>query len=139
MCSGRVNVEFVFVDTVDEFCSSNHFGDVLVASEFSPLLLSTLSQFEHHCHAGSGRAVAFGLAMPQADCGERAFDRIRRANVTPVLRRKVEEREQAVAIFAQAFGRSFVFRFECFSKRSKAISADSFVGAFQISCNIRFI
>lgn len=46
--------------------------------------------------------------MSQTDRGERAFDRIGCPNVTPVLRRKIEEREQHVAVFRQTRNAFFV-------------------------------
>lgn len=50
--------------------------------------------------------------MPQTDGGERAFNRIGRANVTPVLRWKIEKRQQHIAVFLQAFHRLLVLCFK---------------------------
>jgi len=89
----------MFIDSVDEFDALHEIRQVVVAAKFAPAPGGTLSKLEHHCQTGFRAAVAFGLAVSQADRGERAFDRIRRMNVAPVVGRKVEKRQQHVAIF----------------------------------------
>ena len=54
--------------------------------------------------------------MTQADCGERGFNRIRRSQVSPVLRREVVVRQQHVTVLRQAVARCRVFRFVLFKE-----------------------
>ena len=95
-------IERVLVFSVDESNSLDDVFEVRVASEFSPAFGRTLSELEHHCQRRFCRTAASGLSVAESDCGERAFDRIRRSDVAPVLRREVVESEQFVAIFHQA-------------------------------------
>jgi hypothetical protein len=60
--------------------------------------------------------------VPQTDGGERAFNRIGRANVTRVLRWKIEERQQHIAVFLQAFHRLFVLRFKGRDEQVESLS-----------------
>ncbi|GEM_PF-3319587 len=114
-------LELIFIDSVDEFDSSQKVRDVVVAAEFSPTFLRTLSQLKHHRQTGFGTAVAFRFAVPQADCGECAFDRIGRVNMTPVLSREIEERQQHVAVFLQTLDALFVLCLEGFFKQVKRL------------------
>jgi len=120
-------LELIFIDSVDEFDASQKVRDVVVAAEFSPTFLRTLSQLEHHRQAGFGTAVAFRFTLPQADCGERAFDRIGRVNIPPVLSREIEERQQHVAVFLQTL---FVLCFEGFLKQVKRLASFIFCRSF---------
>ena len=104
--------ECVLVLSVDETNSSEKVFEVGVSAEFSPAFGRTLSELEHHRQRSFYRTAASGLSVAEPDCGERAFDRIRRSDVAPVLRWKVVEREQFVAIFGQALGSLKVLRFE---------------------------
>jgi hypothetical protein len=83
-----------------------------VTLEFSPAFGCTLSQLEHHRQRRFCRTAASGLSLSESDCGGRAFDRIRRSDVTPVLRREVVECEQFVAVFRQSLGGLKVLRIE---------------------------
>ena len=65
----------MFIDSVDEFDALHEIRQVVVAAKFAPAPGGTLSKLEHHCQTGFRAAVAFGLAVSQADRGERAFDR----------------------------------------------------------------
>ena len=100
----------MFIHSIDEPDSSNEIRNVLMPAQFTPSLRGTLSQLEHHCQTGLRTAVPFRFAVPQTDRGERAFDRIGCANVTPVHGWKIEERQQHIAVFLQAFDRLFVLR-----------------------------
>ena len=91
-------------DSIDELNSGNDVGQELAAVEESPFLGGGLHQLEDHREASGARAVALGAAMPQADGGERAFDRVGGSQVDPVLGREVVEGEQHVAILRQALG-----------------------------------
>jgi len=101
-----------FIDSVDEPDSLNEIRDVLVSSQFSPTPGGTLSQLEHHCQRSLRGSAASRFSLPQPDCGERTFDRIGRANVAPVLRRKIKERQQNITVFSQARHALFVLGFE---------------------------
>lgn len=104
--------ERVLVFSVDESNSSEQVFEVGVPSNFSPAFCRTLSQLEHHCQRRFCRTAASGLSVAEPDRGECTFDRVRRSNVAPVLRWKVVEREQFVAIFGQALGGLKVLCFE---------------------------
>ena len=105
-------IERVFVLTVNETNTSEQVFEVGVASEFSPAFRRTLSKLEHHCQRHFCRTAASGLSVAEPDRGERTFDRVSHSDVAPVLRWKVVEREQFVAIFGQALGSLKVLRFE---------------------------
>lgn len=79
-----------------------------MSSELSPFPGRALSQLERHGHAGFGCAVALCPAVSRADGGERAFDRVDRADVAPVLGREVTERQQSVPILPEASHGRFV-------------------------------
>ena len=102
----------MFIHSINEPDSSKEIRNVLMPAQFTPPLGGTLSQLEHHCQTCLRTAVPFRFAVPQTDGGERAFNRIGRANVTPVLGWKIEERQQHIAVFLQAFHRLFVLRFK---------------------------
>jgi hypothetical protein len=63
------------------------------AVQGSPAFRRRLHEPIDHRQARFSRAVAFGLAMPLAHRGERALDRVRRAQVQPVLSWEVIERQ----------------------------------------------
>jgi hypothetical protein len=102
----------MLIDSVDEFDSPYEVRDVVMSAKFSPSLGGTLGRLEHHGQAGFGTAATFRLSMSQADRGERAFDRVCGANVTPVLGWKIEERQQDIPILDQALHRTFILGIE---------------------------
>ena len=113
----------ILIDTVDELHTSDELGDVVMSAKFPPSLFCTLSQLEHHRQTGFGTAVAFRFAVPESNGGECAFDGIRCADVTPVLSREVEERQQHVSIFGQTFHGRFVLRVEGFFEQIERFSS----------------
>ena len=65
----------------------------------------------HHCQTRLAACVVTGFGMPELYGGKYAFNRIRRSQVRPVLRRKIIESQQAITVFSQAFDRRRVFGF----------------------------
>ena len=127
--------ERVLVFSVDEANASENVFQVRVTSEFSPAFGRTLSELEHRRQRSFCRAATLGLSLSESGCGERAFDRGCRANVTPVLRREIVEREQFRAVFFQALGGLKVLRFERVQEQVEGFVG---VGACQMSCSRRF-
>ena len=92
------------LDPVGEFHTLNDLWQLVVAVEPAPAFLRAVDQLEDHGERGPVREAALRADRAVAHGGEGAFDGVRRAQVFPVLGREVVERQQRVAILAQAFG-----------------------------------
>ena len=84
--------------------------DELGCVDFAPACLGGLDQLVSHGYSCGAGAWSLGDFRPQSHCGEGGFDRVRGAEVNPMLGRVFEELEQHVEIvddFATAFGYFF--------------------------------
>lgn len=73
--------------------------DFVCAAYFAPAFFGLLDQFERQPEECRARYAIAGAAGSVAHRGERRFDRVRRADVLPVLRREIVKRQQAVPVF----------------------------------------
>jgi len=87
-----------FLDAVYESYSANHLGQQRTAVQSSPSYLGGQGRLEHDCQTGHVAGAVFGPTMPQPNRRERALDRIRRPQMSPVLGGEVVERQQHLAV-----------------------------------------
>src|SRR5262249_47375187 len=97
------------LDSVGELYTEDDFRQLVVAIESTPVFLGSLGELEDHGERGLVRETSLGAHRAVADCRERAFDDVRRAQMLPVLGRGVVEGELHVAIIDQALGRLVIF------------------------------
>ena len=84
--------------SVGELYPKDNFRQLAVAIEPTPTFLGGLGEFEDHGERGPVRETSFGAHRAVADCRERAFDDVGRAQMLPMLGGEVVERQQCVAI-----------------------------------------
>ena len=96
------------LDTVVEFDASHDLGQLVFAFQSTPCFGGRGDELEDHEPCGPGRQRSFGPHGSVAHGGEDTLDRIRCAQVVPVLGGKVEEGEQGVAVLGQARNRLVV-------------------------------
>lgn len=65
------------------------------------MLLGDFAELEHEGHDAVARDRPAGAISAMSHGGEARFDRVGRAQVTPMFGREVVKREQAFAVFAQ--------------------------------------
>ena len=82
--------------SIYEFDAANDLGELVRSIEFSPFSLGALAQFEDHGHRRLARQAALGPVGAQTNRGERAFDRVGRSNMLPVLGGEVVESQKHV-------------------------------------------
>src|SRR5262249_40268426 len=97
------------LDSVGELYTEDDFRQLVVAIEATPTFFGGLGELEDHGERGLVRETSLGAHRAVADCRERAFDDVGRAQMPPVLSWKVVEGEQCVAILDQAPDRLVVF------------------------------
>ena len=118
-CSGSVSCWLSYFNTVSEFDAVDDLGQVVSAFQAAPCLAGRHHQFENH-HERSGVAeAAFGAHGSVPHGREYTFDRVGRAQVLPVLGRKIEEGEHNITIFRQAGDRGLIFRLILLGKDAK--------------------
>ena len=86
------------VDSVGELYPEDNFRQLAVAIEPTPTFLGGLGELEDHGERGPVRETSLGAHRAVADCRERAFDDVGRAQMLPMLGGEVVERQQCVAI-----------------------------------------
>ena len=104
------------LDSVGELYPEDNFRQLAVAIEPTPTFLGGLGEFEDHGERGPVRETSFGAHRAVADCRERAFDDVGRAQMLPVLGGEVVERQQCVSILDQALDRLIVFDVPAFDE-----------------------
>ena len=97
------------LDSVGELYTEDDFRQLVVAVEATPAVLGGLGELEDHGERGLVRKTSLGAHRAVAHRCERAFDRVGRAQMLPVLGGEVVEGEQRVAILGQALDRLVVF------------------------------
>ena len=105
---------FIFDDwhdliAVGKFDAIDDFWQQISSAQFEPVFLGCLDQLEHHDPRLVARQAALGALGAMSNGCKRAFDRVRRANVTPVLRRKILKRQKRLAVLRQASDGLVVF------------------------------
>jgi hypothetical protein len=96
-------------DSVGELYTEDDFGQLVVAIEATPVSLGGFAELEDHGERGLVGKTSLGTHPAVADCCERTFDDVGRAQMFPVLGREVVEGEQRLAILDQALDRLVVF------------------------------
>ena len=98
------------LDSVVELYTHDDLGQLVVTAQTIPTFLGGLCELEDHGKRGLVREASLRSGRSMADGGERALDRVGRAQVLPVLGGEVVEGEQHVAILGQALDRLVVLR-----------------------------
>ena len=96
------------LDAVLEFDALDDLGQLVFALQAPPCFRGRGDELEHHEPGGLGRQRSFCPHGPMTHGGEHALDRVRCAQVVPVLGGKIEEGEQGLAILGQAGDRLVV-------------------------------
>ena len=97
VCSGGK-----FLDSVLEHDAGDDVGEELRSVQRPPSFLSRERELEDHRQARHSTPATLGLGRAQSHRRECRLDRIRRAQVDPVLGGEVVERQQGVTIFVEA-------------------------------------
>jgi hypothetical protein len=113
------------LEAVLEFDASDEFGQLVFALQTPPGFCRRTDQLEHHEAGGLGRQRSFCPHGSMAHRREHAFNRVRGAQVVPVLGGKVEEGEQRLAIL----GRSLVRQATALSYLPPYLSANASIAA----------
>ena len=92
------------LEPVDEPGTEHDLRQLVVSIESAPAFLCSFDELEHHGQRCRVRETALGAGGAVADRRERALDRVRRAQMLPMLGREVVEGEQRSAILLQAGG-----------------------------------
>src|SRR5512147_1610347 len=103
-----VSRRFDDLDTVFEFHPSDDLGQLVFALQAPPCFRGRGDELEHHEPGGLGRQRSFCPHGSMTHRGEHALDRVRCAQMVPVLGGKIEEGKQGLAILCQAGDRLVV-------------------------------
>ena len=98
------------VYSIDEFHVGNHVRKPMEPSQSAPSRLRAHGKLIHQAQPAFRAHAVPGLLGAKANGRERRLDRIGRAQMLPMLGRKVVERQQLVAILEQALDRLGIFR-----------------------------
>ena len=79
------------LDSVGELYTENDFRQLVMTIETAPAFLGSLGELEDHRERGLVRKTSLGAHGAVTHGGERAFDDVGRAQMFPVLGRKVVE------------------------------------------------
>ena len=109
------------LDTIMELDASDDLGQLVFALQTPPGFCRRADQLEHHEAGGLGRQRSFCPHGSMAHRGEHAFDRVRGAQVVPVLGGKVEE--------VSSLSRSLVRQATALSYLAPYLSANASIAA----------
>jgi hypothetical protein len=97
-------------DSVTEFYTGDNLRQQLLSLQPAPAFRRLHHQLEHHQARRVLRERAFRAHSSAPHRRNGALDRIRRAQMRPMLGRKIEERQQSVAVLRQAIDGDGIFR-----------------------------
>ena len=117
-------------DTVGEFDALDDAGQLICTVQLAPRLRGRPDQREDHQLRGLLRQGTLGAHRAMADRGEHALDRVRGAQVVPVLGREIVRRASkvSVSLVRQVTARAYLTPYFCL-KVSMAASAAALVSA----------
>jgi len=98
------------LDPVAEFNPLDDFGQAVLPIEFASIFLGREHQLVRHGQRGLSAEASLGFDGSVPDRGESALDRVRGADMFPVLGREVVKRQQVGAVLGQALHRPVILR-----------------------------